>query len=223
MPRAKRTAGDPTVEPRPDTCSVERDGLNASATGCSTDVPAADLEVAQPHQGDESRERDAAGKYVPRSAATRARQQQRVVQAQAYRLSATSWRRAAKQRAFLEDFAQWGNLTSASRAAGVSRNTVYRWQETDEAFLAAFKQADAAATERLEREAWRRAVDGSPYERTSYWKGEPVGTDRKIEYSDQLMMLLLRARRPDLYREKVDLAVTSVIKTIAGVAPESVL
>ena len=103
------------------------------------------------------------------------------------------------------------------------RKTFYNWSERDEQFALAFKQADAAATERLEREAWRRATEGTPYERTSYWHGEPVGTDRKIEYSDQLMMLLLRARRPDLYREKVDVGVTQIVKAIAGIEPSSVL
>lgn len=128
----------------------------------------------------------------------------------------------AKQ-AFLESYAQWANITQACKVAGVARNNIYYWQEHDDAFSQAFKVAESAATERLEREAWRRAVEGSPYERTSYWHGEPVGTDRKIEYSDPLLMLLLRARRPDLYREKVDLAVTQVVKAIAGVDPASVL
>jgi hypothetical protein len=125
--------------------------------------------------------------------------------------------------AFLEAYAQWANISYACKISGVARQNVYDWQERDEEFSAAFHRAEAAATERLEREAWRRAVEGSPYERTSYWHGEPVGTDRKIEYSDQLMMLLLRARRPDLYREKVDVAVNQVVKTIAGVDPSTVL
>jgi len=50
-----------------------------------------------------------------------------------------------------------------------------------------------------------------------------VGTDEKVEYSDQLMMLLLRARKPDTYREKVDVTVSQVVKAIAGVDPSSVL
>jgi hypothetical protein len=125
--------------------------------------------------------------------------------------------------AFLECYRQWANISYACQVSGVGRTNVYRWQETDDAFSHAFKQAESEATERLEREAWRRATEGTPYERTSYWHGEPVGTDRKIEYSDQLMLLLLRARRPDVYREKVDVAVTQVVKTIAGVDPASVL
>jgi hypothetical protein len=125
--------------------------------------------------------------------------------------------------AFLECYSQWANISFACQQSGANRASVYRWQEHDEAFAKAFHVAEQAATERLEKEAWRRAVEGSPYERTSYWHGEPVGTDRKIEYSDNLLMLLLRARRPDLYREKVDVAVNQVIKTVAGVDPQSVL
>jgi len=136
---------------------------------------------------------------------------------------ATLAQSARAKHAFLECYAQWANISHACKVAGVARRNVYDWQERDEEFSRQFKLAESAATERLEREAWRRAVEGSPYERTSYWHGEPVGTDKKIEYSDQLMMLLLRARRPDLYREKVDLAVSQVVKTIAGVDPSSVL
>ena len=132
-------------------------------------------------------------------------------------------RSAQAKRAFLEDFKLWANISSACRVAAVERNTYYLWLERDEQFALAVKQADAAATERLEREAYRRAVEGSPYKRTSYWHGEPVGTDEKIEYSDNLLMLLLRARRPDLYREKIDATVTQVIKTVAGIEPASVL
>ena len=128
---------------------------------------------------------------------------------------------ARAKHAFLESYAQWANVSYACQQANVPRSDVYYWQETDEQFALAMRQAGDAATERLEREAWRRAAEGSPYTRTSYYRGEPVGTDHKIEYSDQLMMLLLRARKPDTYRENVN--VNQVVKTIAGVEPSSVL
>jgi hypothetical protein len=127
------------------------------------------------------------------------------------------------KRAFLDSYSKWANISYACEQSGVARQNVYDWQEHDPDFSAAFHRAEAAATERLEREAWRRATEGSPYTRTSYYRGEPVGTDHKIEYSDQLMMLLLRARKPDIYREKVDVAVTQVVKAIAGIEPASVL
>lgn len=139
-------------------------------------------------------------------------------------LARNSFRQSARaKRAFLESYAQWANVSYAAAAANVNRSNIYYWQEHDSEFEKAFKVAEQAATERLEREAWRRGVEGSPYKRTSYWHGEPVGTDEKIEYSDQLLMLLLRARKPDLYRERLDVAVAQVVKAIAGVDPQSVL
>jgi len=111
----------------------------------------------------------------------------------------------------------------ACRAHALSRSTVRHWQETDDQFTAAFQQAEVIATERLEGEAWRRAVEGTPYKRTSYWHGEPVGTDEKIEFSDTLLLALLRARAPDRYRDKVDVTVNQTIKAIGGVLPHEVL
>ena len=141
----------------------------------------------------------------------------------AKRRNGTSGQTARAKHAFLESYRHWANISFACEQANVGRTTVYAWQEHDEQFALAMRQAGDAATERLEKEAWRRATEGSPYTRTSYYRGEPVGTDHKIEYSDQLMMLLLRARRPDLYREKVDVSVQQVVKAIAGVDPASVL
>jgi hypothetical protein len=116
-------------------------------------------------------------------------------------------------------------MTWSCKAVGIgSRATIYRWQENDEQFGAAFRDAEIEALETLEREAWRRAVEGSPYKRTSYWHGQPVGTDEKTEYSDALLMLLLRARAPEKYKDKVDLqGVREIIKAIGGIDPKSVL
>jgi len=127
------------------------------------------------------------------------------------------------QHAFLEKYSRYGNIGHCCDLIGVSRDTYYAWQEHDEQFALAFQQAEKRALETLEAEAWRRAVEGSPYSRTSYYRGEPVGTDHKIEYSDNLLTLLLRARAPERYREKVDMTVSQVIKTVAGVDPASVL
>jgi len=125
--------------------------------------------------------------------------------------------------AFLAAYSKYGNMSKAARMADISRNAIYDWLETDQEFAQAFRTAEAAALEYLEAEAWRRAVEGSPYERTSYWHGEPVGTDRKIEYSDALMTLLLRARAPEKYREKLDVNVQQVVKTVVGLDPSEVL
>lgn len=125
--------------------------------------------------------------------------------------------------AFLDRLQKCGIIGLACDQVGVTRNAFYYWMEHDPEFEMAYRQAEMRATEVLEQEAWRRAVQGSPYSRTSYYRGEPVGTDHKIEYSDQLMLALLRARAPEKYREKVDLNVSQVVKTIAGIDPASVL
>jgi len=125
--------------------------------------------------------------------------------------------------AFLEQYGKYGNIGHVCDLIGVARSTFYSWQETDEEFSMGFQQAEKRALETLESEAWRRAVEGSPYTRTSYYRGEPVGTDHKIEYSDQLLTLLLRAKAPERYRERVDLAVSQVVKTVAGIDPATVL
>jgi hypothetical protein len=54
-----------------------------------------------------------------------------------------------------------------------------------------------AGTDLIEQEAWRRAVDG--YDRPVFQDGELVGLVRA--YSDVLLMMLLRGRRPEAYRE----------------------
>lgn len=97
-----------------------------------------------------------------------------------------------------------GNVSAAARHAEIARATVYNWQESDNTFAAAFREAEVSATEVLEAEAWRRAVEGVPHERTSYWKGEVSGTDIETRYSDALMITLLKARAPEKYRERLD-------------------
>jgi hypothetical protein len=93
------------------------------------------------------------------------------------------------------------------------------WAEHDQEFALAFKQADLQATESLEKEAWRRARDGFAEE---VWQhGKLVGTIQR--YSDRLLEFMLRARRPDVYRDRVDVSVTPVIKTVAGIEPAEVL
>jgi hypothetical protein len=137
---------------------------------------------------------------------------------------ATLLRRERLQHAFLEHFAHWGIISHACRLAGITNtNTVYQWLEHDESFALAYRQAEQASLEVLEREAFRRATEGTPYKRTSYWRGEPVGTDEKIEYSDALMVTLLRARAPEKYRENVGINITQVVKAVAGIDPASVV
>ena len=121
---------------------------------------------------------------------------------------------------FLESFARVGNVTAAAEACGVRRTGVYEWLERDEVFTAAYRLAELQATEVLEREAWRRACEGT--EEPVHYLGERVDTVRK--YSDVLLIFLLKGRKPDMYRERVDVNqnVTQVVKAYAGFNPAEV-
>ena len=106
-----------------------------------------------------------------------------------------------KARAFLRAYSAAGNLTEAARAVGVVRQSHYYWLHHLPGYREAAREAREMAADRLEREAWRRAVEG--WEEPVYQQGQLVGTVRR--YSDTLLAMLLRAARPERYRERVDL------------------
>lgn len=120
---------------------------------------------------------------------------------------------------FLRWYSQSGNVTYAAKRAGVDRGQVYRWQEESDQFAAAFREADLKATEVLEREAWRRANEGVA--EPVYQHGKLVGTIQR--YSDNLLMFLLRARAPERYRDRVDVSVAPIIKSVSGFDPADVV
>lgn len=125
---------------------------------------------------------------------------------------------------FLEAFAEIGIIGPALEQAGIAaRSTLFKWLEHDEQFAFQYRQAEQASIERLEEEARRRAVDGTAVERTAYYRGQAVGSDVRTEYSDGLLTMLLRAKAPEKYRERLDLQVAQVIKAVAGFDPLEVL
>ena len=106
----------------------------------------------------------------------------------------------AQQDAFLNAYQAISTISGAAAQTGIARQTHYKWLEKDAAYAARFTQADDIATERLEQEARRRAMVG--VEEPVYYRGQPVGAVRK--YSDVLLIFLLKARRPEVYRERHD-------------------
>ena len=93
-------------------------------------------------------------------------------------------------------------VTHAAEAAKITRRTHYKWLEKDSGYATAFGQAKEEASDHLESEARRRAVDG--VEEKIYHKGEVVGT--KLNYSDTLLIFLLKGALPHKYRDRVDMA-----------------
>ena len=107
-----------------------------------------------------------------------------------------------KRTAFLAAFAELGTITHAARAAGVERKSHYNWLKDPE-YAVAFADAQEESIEALESEARRRAVVGN--EKPVYQGGELVGTIR--EYSDTLLIFLMKAARPAVYRDRVDVTI----------------
>lgn len=99
---------------------------------------------------------------------------------------------------FLETLRDTANVSAAARAASVNRRTVYSWRDENPDFAADWDEALEEATDALEAEARRRALDGVA--KAVFYQGEECGTVQ--EYSDTLMTLLLKAHRPDKYKER---------------------
>lgn len=92
----------------------------------------------------------------------------------------------------LEKFREGHTPKEAAAHAGISRTTLFEWRRDDPEFAAAWLEAVEEGTDRIEAEAYRRAVEG--YERPVFQGGEEVGRVR--EYSDTLLTLLIKGRRP---------------------------
>jgi hypothetical protein len=101
--------------------------------------------------------------------------------------------------AFLSALMEGASITRAARQANVHTTTVHQRRREDESFRAAWKEAADIGTELMEQEAARRAFHGTL--RPVYQKGVRVGSVR--EYSDTLMIFLLKARSPAKYREGI--------------------
>lgn len=88
--------------------------------------------------------------------------------------------------AFLGALRNSGNIRASCAAAGISREAAYKHRESDAAFADRWKDAQEDAIEALEAAARSRAMSAS----------------------DTLLIFLLKAHRPDVYRENIKQDVT---------------
>lgn len=115
-------------------------------------------------------------------------------------------KRTAKKRSkpdwaprFLVKLAATANIRAACKAASIGKTAVYKRRDSDPEFAQAMAEALDDACDDLELEARRRAKDGT--QKPVYFKGEQCGVIH--EYSDTLMIFLLKAHRPEKFRERV--------------------
>lgn len=134
---------------------------------------------------------------------------------------------------FLAELALRGNVTDACRVAGVPRRqTVYEWKTADPEFAKLWDEALDTAIDAMEREAHRRAFEGTQKPIIGRLAKDEDGILRDRdgndlyirEYSDTLAALLLKAHRPEKYRERSQVEHTGEIaqKVYAGFDPDNV-
>jgi hypothetical protein len=102
---------------------------------------------------------------------------------------------------FLAAFEKTGMVSRACEQIGISRQTAYVERQRNEDFAIEWADVEERTTETMEREAYRRAVEGVT---------EPVVSAGKHvtdvqSYSDRLLEFMLKARRPEKYRDRVDI------------------
>lgn len=102
-----------------------------------------------------------------------------------------------RQGIFLEAFARLGNVSGAARETHILRKSHYEWLQ-DPTYAARFREAEKVAADALIQEARRRALEGT--DRPVYQGGNLVGSVR--EYSDPLLMFLMKGAMPNVYRER---------------------
>lgn len=95
-----------------------------------------------------------------------------------------------RKRAMLAALARTANVSASCRATGVGRQTHYDWMDSDPGYRAGVAIAKEEAIEVLEAAARRRALVGS----------------------DTLLIFLLKAARPDVYRERHEVKTEATIR-----------
>ena len=103
-----------------------------------------------------------------------------------------------QKRTFLESLAEHSVVTWAARTAGRSHRAFYEVRKRDPEFARRWEDAVEEAHGRIEREAIRRAVEGTSRYEISAGEvvshpltGEPL---KRVEYSDNLIGQILRSK-----------------------------
>lgn len=107
---------------------------------------------------------------------------------------------------FLDALRAGASVAASARAVGITRQAAYLERDKSATFRAAWEAALEEGTDRLEDQALRRATVGVTRTRGHYYQGARVGEDVEVVHSDTLLIFLLKARRPEKYRETLDLS-----------------
>ena len=128
---------------------------------------------------------------------------------------------------FLTAYSRCGTVASACDASGIGRSTYKAWKKNDTAFQYALDEVTLDFADEIESEAIRRAKEGV---RTIKFttSGVPIKDPRKLdpdtgevkpewkndpwyyeeEFSDRLLEMLLKAKRPQEFRDRQSIEVS---------------
>jgi hypothetical protein len=110
---------------------------------------------------------------------------------------------------FLEGLAEGLTVTLAAQKAGKAHpRRFYELRAEDEGFAAAWAEALEQGTQKLEEELRRRAVEGWDETLREYRDGKLVRETVTRRYSPALLIFMLKARRPETYRDNAVVRVT---------------
>lgn len=129
---------------------------------------------------------------------------------------------ARRKAQFLEELKKYGTVTHAAHAIGVNRCTVNEHRARDPEFDAACDDVQHLVTERMEQSIYQRGCEGwlePVFGRVDKDQDDQIGVIRK--YSDSCAALYLKARRPEVYRDKLQAEVTSTTKVVMVVPPRA--
>ncbi len=102
-------------------------------------------------------------------------------------------------------------LSKAASVGGISLTTLRNWRKADGAFEQGCLDALEAGTDALEDEAFRRAAIGTK-KPVGFHQGQHTGVF-VTEYSDSLLVFMLKARRPDKFKDTAKSEPTKTIDT----------
>ncbi len=151
---------------------------------------------------------------------TRPEKKKPAKRARASRQTVRTTRTLEKRRAaFLKALAETANVSYACKQSGVPRRTAYQWRTDVPKFAGAWDEAVELGTDALEDEAVRRAHAGT--DKPVFYKGAVCGAIR--EYSDTLLIFMLKARRPEKFKERteVDHKVDAIKELLAAIDGKS--
>lgn len=101
--------------------------------------------------------------------------------------------------AFLEALKNTCNITKACELSNLGRTSAYEWRDDEPEFAAEWQKALDVAGDLLEEEAVRRAKEGTL--KPVFQGGQLVGHIQ--EYSDTLMIFLLKGAKPKKYMDRL--------------------